>query len=362
MRKPPIIVVLTSVVLIGCLFAFLQYWNFKNDIERARQNYIDSQKTIARNEAQNVVDYINLTRMFIEEKMKSDLREKCIQAWQIADNIYQSDKNQFSQQQLGKIIKDALRPIRFYKGRGYYFMVSMDGVEQLYPIAPQFEGQNLLGLKDDKGNYVIRDEIAVVKKSEEGFVTDYWRKPGEDKTKLFPKISYVKYFAPLKWYIGCGEYLDNVEHDMQEEVIRNIKETRVGKDGYIFINTFDGKAVIINSDKYKEGDNIRNLTDTKGVKVFEEEYKAISNPEGGFISYQWKRTDSSENAPEIAYVKSIEVWKWIVGAGVLVNDSDGQLVLEKEYLATQMKKQILIGFLALTVIFLAALFILRRLS
>ena len=66
------------------------------------------------------------------------------------------------------MIKETLRPIRFNNGRGYYFAVSMQGVELLYPVAPQFENQNLLDLQDAKGNFVIRDEIAVVRQRRRG--------------------------------------------------------------------------------------------------------------------------------------------------------------------------------------------------
>lgn len=49
----------------------------------------------------------------------------------------------------------------------------------MYPILPESEGTNL---KDDKGNYVLREEIELVKKQNEGYITGYWIKPNcQDK-------------------------------------------------------------------------------------------------------------------------------------------------------------------------------------
>lgn len=356
------VIALIATILFGGLYTYVQFHDFNKDSELARKNYIESQKAIVKNETEKVIDYIDYTRLFIEDKMKSDLREKTIQAWLIIDNIYQSNKNGLSREKIGKIVKDALRPIRFNKGRGYYFLVSMDGTEQLYPVAPQYEGQNLLNLKDDKGNYVIQDEINLIKKSEEGFVTDYWSKPGADKTKLYPKISFVKLYEPLNWYVGCGEYLDNVERDIQEEVKQKIKKIRFGNDGYLFVNTFEGKAVIIDSDKYKEGDDIYDLTDPKGVKVVQEELKAAKNPNGGFIEYQWKKPNNQKNEDKIAFVKAIPAWRWVIGAGVYVDEINAKIASERKLLYLNVKNQLIISFFVLLTIFGLIFYVARKMS
>jgi signal transduction histidine kinase len=134
----------------------MQIVDFKNQTEVARNGFLQKQKEIVRNEIEKVVDYVNDTRMFIEEKMKNDLHEKTIQSWLIIDNIYRSNIGKRSTEQLIEMVKDALRPIRFFNGRGYYFMVRMDGTELLYPVSPEFEGKNLLDLRDERGSWVIK--------------------------------------------------------------------------------------------------------------------------------------------------------------------------------------------------------------
>lgn len=360
--KYSMFVVSVAFILIAFIYIYIQIQNFKGESESARQKYQESQKLLVKNETQKAIDYINYTRMFIEDKMSNDLREKTIQAWLIIDNVYQANQANHSTEQITKMVKDALRPIRFNRGRGYYFMVGLDGVEQLYPVAPQFEGKNLLDLKDDKGSFVIRDELNVIKTSDEGFVTDYWMKPGAERGKLFPKISYVKRYAALNLYVGCGEYVDNVEKDVQEEVLQKIKKIRFGKDGYIFINSFDGKAVIIDSEQYKSGDNIWELTDPDGVKVIQEELKVAQNPAGGFLSYKWKKLNSSQIDSKITFVQAVPEWRWVVGAGAYNDEIDLQIAKERKALYSNLAVQVVISFFALLVVLIFLYFISRKLA
>nr|NQU94529.1 cache domain-containing protein [Bacteroidota bacterium] len=236
---------LISVLILGMIFTFLELRDFEKASQNARISFINSQKERVRIETEKVFDYIHLTRMFLEDNMKSSLRSRVTEAWDMMSNIYDANKGILPEHQIKKIVKDALRPVRFFNDRGYYFIVSMDGTEELYPVAPQFEGKNLLDLQDENGNFVIRDEIAIIDKQGEGFVTDYWTKPGAAENMVFPKTSFVRLFKPLNWYVGCGEYLDNFDKDLQGQIKQRIRNIHFGKDGYVFVDSYSGHAVVI---------------------------------------------------------------------------------------------------------------------
>lgn len=322
-------IVIVAVVVVTGLFAWFELRQFAQDEERMRQQYINQQKDLVKRETLKVVDYIQFTRMFLEEKMRAQLKEETDQAWLLMDNLCKQNHGRLSPKQIRQIIKDALRPLRFNNGRGYIFIVSMNGIEELYPVAPQFEGKNLLGLQDEKGNYVIRDEIDLIRKADSGFVTDYWTKPGDNSGMIFPKTSYIRYFEPLDWYVGCGEYLDNVEKDLQQEALTRIRQSKFDPDGYVFANTFDGYALVIDSDKYKPGDKIWDLEDANGLKIIQKEVIAGRQPDGGFINYYWVRPGTSLVAPKISYFKAIEEWQWIIGAGVYLDEIEKQIALNR---------------------------------
>ena len=353
---------LFAILIMGSVYTFLEIREFKEESAIERQRFIETQNFLVQNETEKVIDYINFTRLFLEEKMNSDLQEKCNHAWLIMNNIYEANKGIYSNSQIKKLIKDALRTIRFNNGRGYYFIVSMDGTEELYPVAPQFEEKNLLSLKDDLGNYVIQNELAVIRNKKEGFVTDHWIKPDDTKAMIYPKTSYIKLFEPLNWYVGFGDYLDDVEKDIQKEVKEKIKGIRFGKDGYIFVNTYDGVAVTVNSNAYKEGDNIIDLTDINGVKVIQKEIETAKNPNGGFIEYYWVKPNSTIPSPKVSFLKGVDAWKWVIGAGIYLDDVEKQISEEKKVVVTRVYSQLAISIIVLIAIFLATLITAQKVS
>jgi signal transduction histidine kinase len=153
-----------------------------------------------------------------------------------------------------------------------------------------------------------------------------------------------------------------VERDVQEEVRQKIKTIRFGKDGYIFVNTFKGNAVIIDSDKFKAGDNVWELTDPDGVKVIQEEFKIAQQKEGGFLAYKWKKLNSSQVTSKITFVKAIPQWEWVVGAGVYLDEIDEQIAKDRSMLYANLAIQIVITFCTLLGVLIFLFFITRKLA
>ncbi|MBI9054896.1 MAG: cache domain-containing protein [Bacteroidales bacterium] len=351
-----------AVVLLSVIYSILEIKDFEKESQKHRESFILKQQEVIQNETVKAIDYINLTRLFIEDNMQKNLVEKVNTAWDICNNIYSENIHSQSKDKIKKTIKDALRPIRFFNDRGYYFIVSMDGTEELFPIAPQLEGENLINLQDKKGNFVIQDEIEIIKKSGEGFVTDYWAKPGSDQSMIYPKNSYIKYFEPLDWYIGCGEYIDNFEKDLQQQVLQRISSIRYGKNGYVFVNTYDGTALLMDGKIIEEPISVWELEDPKGVKVIQEERKAVENPEGDFIHYSWRKLHADEVLPKMSFIKGIPEWEWMVGAGIYIDEIDEEIEKEKSILYSHLRKRVLTGVIVLLTIILIVFIVARRIS
>ncbi len=79
------------------------------------------------------------------------------------------------------------------------------------------DGKSVISL--DKKNLFVA-MVDVVDKADHGFVEYLWPKPkagGGVTDTLFPKLSYVKKFAPWQWAIGTGVYIDDVDTAFAEE-------------------------------------------------------------------------------------------------------------------------------------------------
>ena len=346
-------------LMVAAIFILFEVREFNKDAELNRELGLQVKKAQVKSEVEKVIDYIHFTRLFMEKRMEDNLKKRTYEAWSVINNIYNSNKDRLSKSQIIALIKDALRPIRFNNGRGYYFIVSLEGKELLYPVHPEYEGKGLLELKDAKGNYVIRDEINIVKGQGEGFVQGYWVKPDTDKQNAFAKTSFVKIYKPLDLYVGCGDYLIDTKKDIQEDVKQRIKHARFGKNGYVFVNTFDGVAVVIDSDKYKEGDTVWEVEDPYGVKVIQEEWKAVNKPGGGFIDYHWVKPGTNQIAPKISFIKGVNEWQWMIGAGVYIDEIEEKITKDRGLLYIRMLRKGGVGIL-LIILVLIAIFYLNR--
>jgi PAS domain S-box-containing protein len=325
-----------SITIIGYLWISSEYNRFQERSVDNRSDYIEARKAMIKGQVNSAVDYIEYNSAQTEKRLKDDIKQRTYEAHAIATNIYSKFYRQKNRVEIADLIKEALRPIRFNDGRGYYFAVSMDGVEQLYPIRPEFEGVNLLDLKDSKGRFVIRDEIAIIKESGEGFIADHWPKPDEDPAKAYAKISFVKYFEHLDWYFGTGEYLDDVTKEIQKEVLDRISKIRFGKDGYLFAGQFDGVSLMGPA----VGQNMLEISDAEGVKIVKSLIEAAQRG-GDYVQYVMPKFEGLRPAPKISYAREIKDWQWYVGAGLYVDEIDQVIAKDKIALKKNVQRQIL---------------------
>jgi len=357
-----IFITLVSIGLWGLIWIEGEYSAFKAESESLRAEYVESQRNLLKSEVTGVVKYVKYMQDQAEQKLKRALKERVYEAHQIALNIYQENRESKAPTEIAKMIKDALRPIRFNEGRGYFFAVSMDGVEQLYPVRAELEGKNLIDLQDSKGNFVIQDEIDIINKSGEGFVKDYWTKPDRDAAELFPKISFVKYFKPLNWYFGTGEYLDDAKKQIQNEILNRIANLRFGLEGYFFGSTFKGESLFSNGKITIGAGNIWELTDPDGIKIIQEQRKAVKNHGGGFVYYSWRKLDKEIPSPKISYVLGIPEWDWTIGAGVYLDTIEKTISQKGETLEKGIRQKIITSIFVLIALLLIIYFWFRRIS
>ena len=106
------------------------------------------------------------------------------------------------------MIIDAIRPIQFEEGSGYYFISRLDGTAILFPNQPELEGKKLLSVQDTHGQYITKDIIKIIKQSGEGFYQYHWTKPNAAgntfKNLFYQKIRYIR-LVYRHWLI-CSRY------------------------------------------------------------------------------------------------------------------------------------------------------------
>lgn len=362
--------IFVSMIVIG-IFGYLwidsEYTTFNQQSENEKQNFINNQQSIVKNEVNRQIDYIQYMRAQAEEKLKDNIKSRTYEAYNIAMNIYNQNKGEKDSQEIQKLIKDALRNIRFNDGRGYYFIDTLEGNVILYPVMAESEGTSLLEIKDEKGNYALKDEINLVKEQSEGYITGYWTNPNYKDNQGHKKITFVKKFEPYNWYMGTGEYIDDVEMDIQKEIINRISKIRFGSENqnYIFIDNFDGVELCNGVYKDYVGKNIWDMQDLNGTKVIQEQIDiAKNNSEGGFLTHYWKTQDLNGVFQKMTFVRAVPEWNWVIGTGVQFDElqkaiNDNKLRM-KEEVVEKIKSIIIISLIVLIIVFVLTRYLMRK--
>ncbi len=284
-----LLIILLALGLWTVVWVQAEYTDFKLESASLREQYISDQKLHLRIQVTAVVDHVTYVSAQTKEKVKEGIRQRVDEAHKIAWNIYEQNRETASPEIIKKMIKDAMRPIRFNHGRGYFFAFNLDGVEELFADRPELEGTNMLEVQGAQGEYVVRDMLALVEKQTEGFYEYTWSKPGSQGEK-HAKMAYVKLFTPYGWVLGTGEYIEDTLFDLQQEALARIASLRFEQDGYYFGSTFDGRSLFSGGKITRDtGGNILGLTDPNGVKIIQEQIKTVrESKSGGFVHYSCK--------------------------------------------------------------------------
>ena len=297
---------------------------FETEINKLQSDLINTHKEFIKKEVERVYNFLNNEEKFTIETLKNSIKLRVYEAHAIATSIYNHNREK-EPSEVRKLIKNALRDIRFNNNRGYYFIYETSGINILHPLLPHIEGKNLLSFKDLKGSPIIQQSISIVRTKGEGFLR-WWFKKSKDKKTEYEKIGFLKYFEPYDWFMGTGEYVEDVKNDIQKRVLSTINKTKYDKNGYIFILDEKGMA-LSHINKKLIGRNIINLKNKNNVMIAKELLK-ISKKGEGFFQYMFAEPSTGNDAMKTTFVKGFEKWGWTIGMGIY--NTDIQLIIKNK--------------------------------
>ena len=333
--KNALILIILSAIAIGSLISFFSYIQFSRDSNQLEAKNLSSHKTILQREVSRVEELINFERSKLDSLIRKNIKDRVYEAHAVATALYNKYKNTKTRKEIESIIIESLRPQRFFDNRGYFYAISLDGIAKLSPSIPHIEGTNVLPFKTNKGDYYVKKLINIAKNIGEGFYDYTWIKPDEDGT--FDKISFVKHFEPFDWLIGTGDYVDDVEQQIQKNILEQIGKIRFGKEGYIFVVDYDGTVKMNAGQPSIMGKNILHITDANGVAVAAEVIKLVQDPLwDGYFQYHWEKRTTLKIAPKIAYHKTVPEWRWYYGTGSYTDDRNTEITRQREKLKSRL--------------------------
>ncbi|MDD2895246.1 MAG: cache domain-containing protein [Aliarcobacter sp.] len=361
-KYTPIFIVGIVCLIITILLSVEKNISLNKELESLRKDYLERNREIIKNEVDKVYDYISHQKINSEDELKRNIKTRVNEAYALTNYIYEKYKNKESKEQIITRIKDSLRAIRFNDNRGYFYINSMEGVNILHPINPELENHSLLDLKDDLGNFVLRDVIKNSKISKESYTTLYWNKP-EDLKNKYKKITFNKVFEPYNFIIGTGEYLNDFENIEKKEILSYISTIRYDKNGYVFVIDEEG-VYLSHVEKSYVGLNRINLKDQNGFMITKEILNVALNGKDGYLKYIGTiKPETKLPSEKISYVRGFKDWNWAISTGFYTDELEKQ-ISEKEFKIkdeyTNKLKNLLLISLLLTCVFLVVSFYISR--
>lgn len=164
---------------------------------------------------------VNYYNTLYKERSTLLLNTTNIMADSINYYVNQAREGKISEEEAKSKSLALINNTRFLDDKGYFFAYNTDGVCVALPIKKEAVGTNRIDAKDKKGFKYI-ERMIELSKDKGGFIQYYFEKPGEDKSKTFPKLTYIEPIKGWDWLIGTGDYIDDIQNQVFSVIFNTI--------------------------------------------------------------------------------------------------------------------------------------------
>jgi PAS domain S-box-containing protein len=168
-----------------------------------------------------------LERTMMERKREM-IRELTNSAWSfLAELELQERTGELTREKAQRTALLRVKDLRYGReGKDYFWITDMRPKMIMHPYREELNDQDLTEYRDPKGKALFVEFVHCVKEQGAGYAAYDWQWK-DDSTRIVPKLSYVKGFAPWGWIIGTGVYLDDVEAEIAA-VTRSVGQISLG--------------------------------------------------------------------------------------------------------------------------------------
>lgn len=231
----PIISIIITALIISSLFiaSYNQFRKFENI--NLRNRLLEEGRLIIRDEIEEIIDYIDFNVASSEKWLTKELKSRADCSYSIIESIYEQNYTSKSEVEIIDMIRETLRNVRFFDGRGYYFIHRYDLDSKDYtilqPNMPGLEGDYQLDYRDLDGRLISKEVYNLLESDGEGFLSFYFYL--DDQNKKEKKLAYMKLFKPLNIFVGAGEYIHYYKEEIKKNVLLRLENYRYGDSNYL---------------------------------------------------------------------------------------------------------------------------------
>ncbi len=312
-----VLLVLLSILTVSGFFVFKSHLENSDRFASLNREVVAQQHARLDSEIQSMLQHIEYLREEARSNLKLSIQEHVNQAWTVANSLYELNKDRMGGAELQQLIRETLRDVRFFDGRGYLFIDHLSGRAVLLPPSPEREGTLMLDVRDHNGVPVMGSLIETVNNpAGKGFTSYSWYPPGQ--AVMREKVTFARRFEPFDWLIGSGDYLYRMEEDLKVMVLEQLAGQLIGGDGYFSVLTSNGEVMTNPAHPELNGVRLRDIESVKDRTFVEDSLRAAAGG-GGFVEYN-PFDDPKEEGRVLALAQQVPGWDWVLVASLYPED------------------------------------------
>ena len=153
---------------------------------------------------------VNQYRETLVADVERELKIETETAISIIDTVYKRQQaGQLTQEQAMAEAANLVRNLRYDNGAGYFWIDTYEGINVVLLGRAETEGKSRINLTDPHGKQFIKEMIENGQKSGGGYTDLMFAKPNQ--TEPLPKRNYTASFAPYRWIVGTGVWIDYID-------------------------------------------------------------------------------------------------------------------------------------------------------
>ncbi len=151
-----------------------------------------------------------------DEGYKMEIKSQVQSAIAVVQGYYdQIESGGLTETEAQNLAKEAVRTMRYRDdGSGYMWIDDTDYTLIMHPILPDQEGDNRFDLTDQNGVKIIQN---IMKSAESGGGYNEFYFTKADGVTVAPKVAYSEEFEPWGWVITTGNYVDDMQVEIENE-------------------------------------------------------------------------------------------------------------------------------------------------
>lgn len=167
----------------------------------------------------------------------------------------------------------------------------------------------------------------------------------EQKEKLIEKL--IK-------DLDSDRNIEKIRKEIQSDILDWLATYKVGENGYIFVNTFDSKALIWDNKK------LQTPIPYPSNELFQLQLDALKTD--GFLYYKFKKPNTIQEYEKIAFVKEYKEYGWIIGTGTYLDEIEQEIIRKEAIFKESIQNQIATLLFIFTLILIGTYVITKKLS